>query len=225
MSDEYIALVRSNPCSKSSEVLLAALADAGARHASAVAFFHGDGCNLARRLTLDARPAAALGQLALRVCATSWTRRYESPPPRPLGAASLMFLFQRMAGARRIDSIGNGGWFCCTPAGEATQRAAPRLLLEIASAPVDDRQQRETLEVALGAAALELDAGVFFHGPGLKHLAGPGGRGWCQITDFGLLEMFALAGPEDLARHSGVVVVDLAGAVRLRAGAETILLL
>ena len=224
MVSKYIALVRSNPCPNATGALLDALADAGARHASAIAFFHGDGCAMAHRLAGDALQAAAPVQVELRVCTTSWARRYESVLP-PLQAASLMFFFQHVALARRIDSFSPGGWFCTrAPDAHATQRKAPRLLLEIGSAATDARQQRETLEVALGAAALELAGDVLFHGPGLEHLAGEGGRGWRQISDFGLLEMFALGTPDRIAADAGAVAVDPARAAQLRAGATTILL-
>ena len=225
MINKYIALVRSNPCPNASGALLGALADAGARHASAIAFFHGDGCAMAHRLAGDALRTAVPGQVELRICTTSWARRYESAPPPPLQAASLMFFFQHVALARRIDSFSPGGWFCTRAQdAHATQRRAPRLLLEIGSAATDARQQRETLEVALGAAALELSGGVLFHGPGLGHLAGDGGRGWHQISDFGLLEMFALGTPDRIAANAGAVAVDPARAAQLRAGATTILL-
>ena len=226
MKSEYIALVRSNPCSKHNRALTAALADAGTRHAPATVFFHGDGCEMAHALVGAARQPAELRRFDLRVCTTSWTRRYALAPPPPLHAASLVFFFQRLAGAQWVESFSPGGWFCCrAPGAPAADRQTPRLLLEVASAPADSRQQRETLEVVLGAAALELEAGVLFQGSGLAHLAGDVGRGWRQITDFGLMEMFARGAGNLNPADSGVVEVNSGQAARLRAGATTILLL
>jgi len=225
MTAEYIALVRSNPCSTENRVLTAALPDPGARQTPATIFFHGDGCEMAHGLVGGARQPFDLDRFDLRVCATSWARRYgPTPPPLPLRAASLVFFFQRLAGAQWVESFSPGGWFFCrAPGAPAADRARPGLLLEVASAPVDARQQRETLEVALGAAALELDASVLFDGSGVEHLAGEAGRGWRQITDFGLLEMLVVG--HRVPANAGVVEVNSTRAARLRAGAATILLL
>ena len=220
-------MVRSNPCVQSDRALLAALANAGIRHASSTVFFHGDGCRMAHRLAGGALEPGDADRMGLRVCATSWARRYGSTaPPPPLQAASLALFFQRMALAQRVDSFSPGGWFCgCASNAVAAQRSSSRLLLVVATPPDDDRQQRETLEVALGAAALVLDGGVLFQGPGSRHLAGEGGRGWRQISDFGLLEMLAQGAGDQVSPDSGVVCVTPARAARRHAEAKTILLL
>ncbi|MFO7762219.1 MAG: hypothetical protein R6V61_00630 [Wenzhouxiangellaceae bacterium] len=226
MNSDYIALVRSKPGWKAKRALLAALAGVGTVDAPAILFFQGDGCEMAHALAGGGFGSIDSDRFEPCVCATSWARRYGgASPPAPLRAESLVFLFQRLALARRVDAFGLGGWCCClAPDGSAANRST-RLLLEVASAPADERQRRETLEVALGAAALELEAGVLFHGAGLDHLAGEGARGWRQITDFGLLEILAQDAGDRIAPESGVVAVDACRAGRLRAAASTILLL
>jgi len=97
--------------------------------------------------------------------------------------------------------------------------------MEVGFAPLDERQQRETLEMALGAAALELDACVLFSGDGLAHLDAEGARGWRQLTDFGLLEIYV---EDPLGRFGSEIVtraLDSGRAAQLRAGAATILIL
>ena len=226
MNSEYIALVRSNPCVQSDRALLAALASAGNRHASSTVFFHGDGCRMAHRLAGGALEPGDADRLDLRVCATSWARRYGPTPPPPLQAASLALFFQRMAPAQRVDSFSPGGWFCCVaPNAGAAQRSSSRLLLLVATPPDDERQQRETLEVAIGAAALELEGGVLFQGSGSRHLAGEAGRGWRQISDFGLLEMLAQGAGDQISPDSGVVFATPGRAARRYVEATTILLL
>lgn len=233
MNCNYIALVRCRPCPVRTPAFLAALTDGGSCTAPATIFFQGDGCATARALAQEwfgkqegfGKPDT--DRLDLRVCSTSWSRRYgPDPAPAPLRAESLMFLFQRLALAHRVDSFGQGGWYCCdVPDVQASDGTAGRLLMEIGSAPVDERQRRETLEVALGAAALELDAGVLFHGAGLEHLVGEGARGWRQIGDYGLLEILA----EGAGGPGGPEIVDTwlspCRAARRRTKAATILVL
>jgi len=158
MSADYIALVRRGPRSVSQTGLRDALAQAPTGQAPATLFFHGDGCETAHALVAGASALARSGRFDLCVCSTSWKRRYgQVPPPSPLRAESLVFFYQRLARARRVDSFGLGGC-CCCPVPVVGRDALP-LLIEIAAAPADERQHRETLEVALGAAALELTGG------------------------------------------------------------------
>ncbi|MBS3744595.1 MAG: hypothetical protein KGY48_09620 [Wenzhouxiangellaceae bacterium] len=226
MTSDYIALIRSKPCSTSNRALLAALAGIGTRDAPATLFFQGDGCEMAHALAGGGLGPIDGDRFETCVCATSWARRYgAASPPAPLRAESLVFFFQRLALARRVDAFGLGGWCCCLAPDASAANRSTRLLLEVASAPADERQRRETLEVALGAAALELEAGVLFRGAGLDHLADAGARGWRQITDFGLLDILAQDGGGRIAPDFGVVAVDACRVGRLRAAAATILLL
>ena len=137
-----------------------------------------------------------------------------------------MTFYQAFSSARRVDSLGLGGSCCCvTGWGEAPGEGSIDLLLDVGYAPTDLRQRRETLEMALGAAALELDASVLFHGDGLAHLAGGPARGWAQITDFGLLGMYAETFDESFGSEIAVQTVSPVGAANLRARSGTILIL
>lgn len=220
---DYIALIRCNPSPDDVIRLSVALDAALQAHESSLVFFHGDAAGtLPRAIATTARRGTDW-----QVCRTSWVRRWDAVEPEsPITVATLATLFQHMAGARRVDSFGLGGWFCARPARLAEyKRASPPLLLEIGYAPADDRQRRETLEVALGAAALELDARVLFQGEGLGQLHGGAARGWNQLTDFGLLDVFAEGGAHRPGSGAEFQAVDAVGAVHLRASAATILIL
>jgi len=223
MSADYIALVRRGPRSVSQTGLRDALAQAPTGQGAATLFFQGDGCETAHALVAGASALARSGRFDLCVCSTSWKRRYgQVPPPSPLRAESLVFFYQRLARARRVDSFGLGGC-CCCPVPVVGRDAVP-LLIEIAAAPADERQHRETLEVALGAAALELVGGVLLHGRGREHLAGERARGWRQITDFELLEVASLDAGGRPAPDAGAVAVDAGRARQMRAAATILLL-
>lgn len=222
---DYIALIRCNPSPDDAIPLSAALDAALQAHGSSLVFFHSDAAG-----TLPGAIATTPRRgTDWRVCRTSWVRRWGAVEPEsPVAVATLATLFQHMAGARRVDSFGLGGWFCARPGPRSGRRgagASPRLLLEIGCAPADDRQRRETLEVALGAAALELDACVLFHGEGLGHLRGGAARGWNQLTDFGLLGVFAEGDAHGPGFGAAFQAVNAVSAVHLRASAATILIL
>jgi len=143
-----------------------------------------------------------------------------------LRVGSLTAFYESVLLARHVDSWGAGGKSFGTRAlASGASEASHRLLLEVGFAPLDQRQHRETLEMALGAAALELDVSVLFFGDGLAHLAGGLAHGWSQVTDFGLLDIY-VEGPIDRFQPEVAVQrLDTAGAALLRAGAVTILTL
>lgn len=220
---DYIALVRCNPALHSADQLSAALTAGLEAAENSLVFLHGDGVGDAYRAL--SRPGRYGADWV--VCQTSWARRQASEMPRPpFRTATLVALFDGLDGARRVDSFGLGGWFCCRPdAVPANHRVPRKLLLEIGFAPADERRRRETLEMALGAAALELEAAVLFQGEGLRHLEGEAAGGWKQITDFGLMEMFVETGAGRSVPEIAVQAVDSPRAAQLRGGAGTILLL
>lgn len=220
---DYIALIRCNPSSNAADALSAALDDALEGAGKSLVFLHGEGVsNACRAFSVQRRQGADWA-----VCRTSWTRRQPSEAPRPpFRAATLVTLFDGLGDARRVDSFGLGGGFCCRPdAIAADGRASTKLLLEIGFAPADDRQRRETLEMALGAAAMELDAAVLFQGEGLRHLEGKAAGGWKQIIDFDLMEMYAESGAGRPVSDIAVCGVDASVAAQVRARAATILIL
>ncbi|MFU8876885.1 MAG: hypothetical protein ACNA7E_01985 [Wenzhouxiangellaceae bacterium] len=98
---------------------------------------------------------------------------------------TLVEFFDRLDRAASVHCVGLGG--------TSATRHSPgmRLCIEIGFAPADDCQQREALEFALAAAALELDAEVRFTGPGCEHLTATGARGWQQFLDHDLLPLIA----------------------------------
>jgi len=226
---DYIALIRCNPSSEDRVKLSETLEKAMQAHDSSLVFLHGDGVDGVAGNTRFPRHAAADWQ----VCRTSWTRRRGGACPAfPGRLATLVALLDNISTAQRVDSFGFGGWFCCAPSSppasqvEAQHRLGRgELLLQIDFAPVDGLQQRETLEVALGAAALELDASVLFCGAGRAHLEGHGARGWSQITDFGLLRLFVEAGGRQDAPGAGIATLDPEQAAALRASAGATLML
>lgn len=219
MSD-YIVLIRRKPSPGVAAGLLHDLHEAVEAHETAMVFFHGDGVDASR----DAGPGwpEEIPGIDWCVCRTSLERRTASTVlASPFRAASLVTFYHALASAPRVDSVGLGGHCCCRPKPEASSR----LLLEVGYAPADPRQRRETLEMALGAAALELDASVLFHGDGLAHLAGEGARAWGQVTDFGLLGMYAEAARRPPGTELDVQAVEAPQASDLRTGAATILIL
>lgn len=220
---DYIALIRSNPSPGAAAEMSAVLDDALGAAETSLVFLHGEGVDTARSALSD----QARKGVEWVVCRTSWVRRQASAVPGPpLSSATLVTLFDALGAARRIDSFGLGGCMCWRAGADPGNSGKPgRLLLEIGFAPVDDRQHRETLEMALGAAALELDAAVLFQGEGLRHLEGEPARGWKQITDFGLMEMFVETSAARPGPEIGVQGVDAGRASQLRDRAATILLL
>ena len=201
------------------------LREAVRRHQSPMVFFHGDGVDVpfeSGQGWPESNP-----EVDWWVCRTSLERRM--PPdalPTAFAVATLVTFYQAASSARRVDSLGLGGRLRCRPASCRSPGDNPnRLLLEVGFAPVDERQRREALEMALGAAALELDASVLFHGDGLTHLAGDAARGWAQITDFGLLDMYAGAPGRRVDAKIPVQAADAAQVADLRARAATILIL
>ena len=194
-------------------------------HESTMVFFQGDGVEVPFR-SGKGWPESNPG-VDWCVCRTSLERRM--PPdalPTAFTVATLATFYQAVCGAGRVDSMGLGGRSCCRlqPSRGGNGSSNP-LLLEVGFAPADPRQRHEALEMALGAAALALEASVLFYGDGLVHLAGDAARGWSQITDFGLLDLYA----EASGRCSGVKIpvhaVDAAKVADLRDRATTILIL
>lgn len=188
---------------------------AGDGAAASLVFLHGDAVALADgELPLPASVPRV-------VCSTSWRRRHpdRSPPP-PFEVSTLAVLIDRLAGARtRIDSHGLGG-ACCSPSG-----ASGPWLLEIAFAPASDRQAVETLEMALAAAALELEFQVLFSSSGPAHLCSGSGRSWRQLTDFGMAGLFAEATRPDAAWQAEASPLSPPDAARLRGAARQWVLL
>lgn len=220
---DYIVLIRRNLSLEAAAALRAELSEAVHGHDSPMVFLHGEGVEHMAAAAQDPE----ISRVDWCVCRTSLARRSATGAlPPPFRMATLVTFFQAALSAGRVDSLGLGGRRWGKPVSVATQsEASPRLLLEIGFAPIDQRQHRETLEMALGAAALELDAAILFKGKGLAHLVGDAARGWSQITDFDLLGMHV----EDPAGHFRPDVpvqrVDADGAARLRAGAATTLIL
>lgn len=222
---DYIVLIRRKPSPETAAVLMRDLREAVELHGSTMVFFHGDG--------VDASREAASGwpeedtRIDWRVCRTSLERRAASAEAASrLRTATLVTFYHGLLSARRVDSVGAGGYFCCRPeSDDRSAKASSRILLEVGFAPADRRQRRETLEMALGAAALELDAAVLFHGGGVAHLVGEGARAWAQITDFDLLGIYVEAAALSPETEIDVRTVDAAQAADLRTGAATILIL
>lgn len=223
--NDYIALIRRMPSPGNEAGFSGDLRDALRTYKNPLVFFHGDGVDALSGLAPGGQDADS--SVDYCVCRTSLDRRSNSAPSvSPARVATLVTFYQAVVSARRVDSLGLGGWSCCRPQpeGQVEEGSVP-LLLEIGFAAADLRQRREALEMALGAAALELEASVLFHGKGLAHLAGDAARGWAQIADFGLLGMYAQA-PQRFSRSEiAVQTVNTSRAADLRARAGTILIL
>lgn len=222
---DYIVLIRRKPSPGASDALLCDLRQASQVRLRPLVFFHGDGVDA----VADSSSGRAQRDPGVDwcVCRTSLERRAPSSELSPsFSVATLVTFYQAVVSARRVDSLGLGGSLCWRrEPGERDEQAPDRLLLEVGFAPGGPRQRRETLEMALGAAALELDASVLFHGDGLAHLAGEAARGWAQITDFDLLGVHAEAPGHSFAPDIPVQRVDTMRAAELRARAATILIL
>lgn len=223
MSD-YIVLIRRRPSPEVFAGLVSDLREAVQAHESSMVFLHGDGIDASRDVMSgwpEENPA-----VDWCVCRTSLERRAASTAlASTFRAATLVTFYHALSSARRVDSMGLGGDYCFRPdSADRGGTASAGLLLEVGYAPADPMQRREALEMALGAAALELDASVLFHGDGLAHLAGEGARAWAQVTDFGLLGMYA-EGAVRPGTEIDVQAVDAPQAADLRAGAATILIL
>lgn len=221
----YSVLVRRKLSPEAAVGFMHDLREVRQTHDSALVFLHGDGVEVPGG-TVSGWPETIPG-VDWCVCRTSVERRRASiPMPSSFRIATLVTFFQAVACAGRVDSLGLGGSLYRRPEpGDRTGDGSRRLLLEVGFSPADQRQRRETLEMALGAAALELDASVLFHGDGLAHLTGEAARGWAQISDFGLLEMVAEAGSCPAGAKIDVRTVEPAWAADLRARAATILIL
>lgn len=225
--NDYIVQIRCDPARIDCDEVSRSVCDALAAHDGARVFFHGDGTGLARACLAEADRRGLAAGAEWSVCRTSWSRRFAGgPPDAPLGASGLVALFDGLSGATRVDSFGVGGSLCSRrPAGNPGADAAFAVLLEIGFAPTTGLQRTEALEMALAAAALEIDALVLFCAGGLEHLAGDAARGWRQITDFDLLELVAESDRRDRPFAVPARRVESAEAARLRARAATILLL
>lgn len=223
--NDYIVLIRRKPSPGSAAACLRDLDEAVRNMETPMVFLHGEGIDAWRDAAsgrLDANPGADWC-----VCLTSLERRSRSGAlPPPFRVSTLVTFYQAVLSARRIDSLGLGGSLCCRPASAiGAAGGANRLLLEVGFAPTDRRQRRETLEMVLGAAALELDASVLFHGEGLAHLVGDAAHGWAQITDFDLLGLYAEVPAGRFEPGIDVQALDAPAVAGLRARAATILIL
>lgn len=222
MSD-YIALIRCKPSRDAASSLVEELRENFKAHDSSTVFLHGDAVDSIAGIAAAAPDPGA----DWLVCRTSLARRSatETLPP-PFRLATLAGFYESVLSAGRIDSLGLGGRSCFRPSPPAGRsESGPLLLLEIGFAPLARHQRRETLEMALGAAALELDATVLFTGEGLAHLEGVAARGWSQITDFDLLKIHFEIPVSPFAPEIAVQGLDSVGVARLRARAATILIL
>jgi len=225
-----LALLRCGPEAESSGRLAEWLSETSRDDDGPRLFLHGDGVEFAAN-GWGAKIADLAGPRAvLDVCRTSWRRRHAESPPPPFRQATLAGLCRAI---RERADIGCIGLLACEQSAEprapsirADARRRPcELLIEIGFAPRGRFQAVEALEFALAAAALELDARVRFFGPGLAHLAGANGRGWRQLTDFELLDLFADRAASAGA-HEPVVPVDWLDEhelARMRAEAATII--
>lgn len=221
----YIVLIRSRPSPEAEVGLLRDLRQALQVNESPMVFFHGDGVE-APCAGASGWPQAMPG-VDWCLCRSSVERRSATDAlPSSVRVATLVTFYQAVLSAGRVDSLGLGGSLCCRPGpGERAGEDSVPVLLEVGFAPTGHRQRRETLEMALGAAALELDGSVLFHGDGLAHLTGDGARGWAQLTDFGLLGLYAQAPARPAGMSVEVQTLDAAQAAVLRARAATILIL
>jgi len=222
---DYIVLIRRKPSPGASDALLRELRQVSQARPRPLVFFHGDGVDAVGDSSSGwAQPDPGIDWC---VCRTSLERRDPSAELSPsFSVATLVTFYQAVVSARRIDSLGLGGSVCWRRApNHRDEQGSDRLLLEVGFAPAGPRQRRETLEMALGAAALEFDASVLFHGDGLAHLAGDAARGWAQITDFDLLGTHAEASGHYFAPDIPVQRVDTMRAAELRDRAATILIL
>ncbi len=99
-----------------------------------------------------------------------------------------------------------------------TDMSRPAFLLEIKAAP-DGLSEIELLEMALAAASLDLDLAVSFKEAGLGHLLGASARGWRQLVDHDLAQLYCFPErPGDDPGMPGVVVLDAATDRELRRG-------
>jgi len=222
---DYIVLIRRRPSPDIAAGFMRDLRESLQTFRTPLVFFHGDGVEAVSDGGFDWPESDP--DVDWCVCRTSLERRSASNGlPSSFRVATLVTFYQAVLCASRVDSLGLGGRSCCRrEQRKRTQGASNHLLLEIGFAPDEQRQRRETLEMALGAAALELDASVLFRDSGLAHLAGGAARGWAQITDFGLLGMYAEAPARSSGAEIPVQTVNAARAADLRAHAATILIL
>lgn len=185
--------------------------------AAGFVFLHGEGVAASAEL---ARHGSATANGAWRVCRTSWQRREpHAPPPAPFREATLVELFRRLKQPGRLICHGLGG------SSAGTIGVGERLLIEIAHAPGPEHDRRETLEIALAAAALECDAVVLFGSGAAAHLCGRAGRGWRQLVEFDLLPLVVESDPPTLVPIAGVEPVTATTAARMRHQAAARLLL
>jgi len=219
---DYIALIRCKASRDAAARLVEELRDTARGHDSSMVFIHGDAVASIPAFA-NAAPDPGADWV---VCRTSLARRTATDMlPQPFRIATLTAFYESVLSANRIDSLGLGGQLCFKPGSAAKRSESGPLLLEIGFAPLARHQHRETLEMALGAAALELDATVLFTGEGLAHLEGVAARGWSQITDFDLLDLHCETPARRFAPEIAVPTLDPVDVARLRARAATILIL
>lgn len=221
--NDYIVLIRRKLSPEAAAGVMRDLREALKRREAPLVFFHGDGADA----TFDTASgwASATPGVDWCMCRTSVERRRATDAlPASFRIATLVTFYQAVLSARCVDSLGLGGAFT-SGSKPGDGEGSNRLLLDVGYAPSGPRQRRETLEMALAAAALELDASILFHGDGLAHLAGDAARGWAQIADFGLLGIYAESPGRPCGSEITVQTVNAAQAAGLRACAATILIL
>jgi len=149
-------------------------------------FLHGQAVCLARDPLWSEALRHASGAWVGMVCRSAWQRRFEQEPvPGPWISGGLLQLFDALTKAAEWRVFGSGG----ASAGQREAAGSGAWLIEIRHAVEDAREARETLEVALAAAALELDCAVLFDARGLTHLRAPYARAWRQISDYQMLRL------------------------------------
>ncbi|MFN2333805.1 MAG: hypothetical protein ABR550_05200 [Wenzhouxiangellaceae bacterium] len=233
MSDERLerlALVRCRPGSDACDRLSDWLSSPSQDDSGRRLFLHGDGVEYAGDVWRSKIADLAGPRTELEVCRTSWHRRYAEPPRPPFRQASLGRLCRAVREGVDIECF---GLIACESAGgrvapstdQHARRGSYELLVEIGFAPAGRFKAIEALEFALAAAALELDARVRFFGPGLEHLARVDGRGWCQITDYRLLGLYADRSARAVVQEptAPVIWLDPSELARLRTDAATII--
>lgn len=179
-----IVLIRSQPGGQDCDpAVLAASAALGDPAGEVVAFFHGQGvehaCGHAAAAWL---PLSACG-LQLEVCSAAWQRRHDDELQSPFTLSTLVQLWSRIARGYRV----------VVPDGERGAARDGEFWLVVVSAAPADRNDREILELVLAGASLELPLAVLFRDQGCQHLSGGPARGWRQLVDYDLADLYCTA--------------------------------
>ncbi len=147
-----------------------------------VVFFHGAGVEHAcAPNAAEWSPLAARGA-RLEVCRAAWQRRHDDEPDSAFISSSLVSFWHRVASDHQLACCGQGQH----ASGELPGRG---WVIEV-TAPPSDPDSREILELVLAGASLELPLAVIFRDHGCSHLTGAEARGWRQLVDFELAELY-----------------------------------